>query len=66
MYAAGFLQCPLVSADRGHAAQVAVLNRVLQRSHDLLLPTKEIRPGEVRAGNGVVRDEDAVAVPAAS
>ena len=55
-------QRPLVSADGGHAIQVAVVDGVLQGGHDLLLPVEEVRPGEIAAGDGVVRDKGAVAV----
>ena len=57
-----FLQRPLASADGGHAFQVAVVDGVLQRGRDLLFSSQKIRAGQVRAGDGVVRDKGTVAV----
>ena len=56
------LQRPLVSADGGHAVQVAVVDGVLQRMNDLLFPHREMRSGEIGGGDGVVRDKRAVAI----
>ena len=49
-------QRPLVPAQRGHPVEIPVLNLVLERGDDLFLPLQEMRPAQVAAGDGVVRD----------
>ena len=56
------LQASLASADGGQAVQIAVVDGVLQRSHNLLFSPEELRPCEIDAGDGVVRNEGAVTV----